>query len=612
MLDHKARKEERQVEVKEESVIIPLPSFFSQQLALVIPPISKMDVEKSKIFPSIDIQNAKREIQEIEESLCRDEMEAILSKYDRFHGSETFLLRAAQASFYANEIERADSLFGELIDVLPDSYSKESYGDFLLDSGRESDAKAAFYDDDLSDSLYANLRRAFFSIRDKDFASAEVYLQKAISIDQLDFSANILLATLYMSEGKWMEAIGHLKVCLEEDLGSPAALIRIGYCYWRLNEHDKAKHFLRRAVGQNSLSLEALILYSDVCNALGVAEEAFSFLERYTTVDDSKAAVWERLARAAFSAYKKSRLQSYLDVCLDALRRELAISPSHRVWNNMGVVLWNSGKPNQAASMLTKALEEAHKDREDFGFPLFNLAGILIENKQFSRLKEIFSLYIDSDGTFRHHFSEKSERVLLQYLITLEGVGRRKEAIRLCQRKLESGVDDIEIRADLLNRLIYYYSVVEKDVDYIRDIESKLDNGFSWLFDIKGYARHRVLNNLAFAELCFDDAARAKKYLDRLTDVFHKDPYATATLGMWHLRRGRIERGKQLYREAISMLADRKEKNRFRQRMYLELGIAYDTSGDRSQAKRELRKALSEKDGAKWVMSEIKLRLKDS
>jgi len=611
MLDHKARKAERQVEVKQESIAIPFPSYFSQQLALIIPPISKMDLAGSAIYPSIDVSGARKEISSLGSELCQYDLDRYLVKYEKFHRSETFMLRLAQTSFYSGDIDRAEDFFGQLMDISQNEYFREAYGDFLIDSGRVDEAHNIFFDGSLSSSIYSNLRRAFFFIEKGDVDAADAHVRKAVSIDPLDFSANIFLATVCIAKGMWMEAISRLKVCLDEDAGSSAALIRIGYCYWRLSVFDKAKFFLRRAVSCNSLSVEALLVYSDVCNSLGVADEALHFLIRYSEIDDSKVEIWERLARASFSSFKATGNRSSLDVCLDALKREMAISPSSRVWNNMGVVVWHAGRSNQAASFLAKALEDASREKDDLGFPLFNMAGVLIENKQFSMLKNIFSIYFTEDGEPKYLISRKSDQLFIQYLIMLEGIGERERAIKLCETRLAQGVEDMDVRSDLLNRMVYYYSAISPDSFRIREIERRMDGDYGWVYDLVGYSRHRVFNNLAFAELCFDQPERAKRYLNFLSDIFHVDPYSTATLGMWHLRNGRVDRGRGLYREAISLLSDAKEKNRFRQRMNIEIGAAYARAGESAQARRHFQKALDEKNGLKWVLDEIRRRIKD-
>ncbi len=65
-----------------------------------------------------------------------------------------------------------------------------------------------------------------------------------------------------------------------------------------------------------------------------------------------------------------------------------------------------------------------------------------------------------------------------------------------------------------------------------------------------------------------------------------------------------IEKGVNLYYEAINLLKDKKSKDRFRQRLNLELGKAYIESGNYKKGTRYLQKAIKEKNGFTYVKNE--------
>ena len=95
--------------------------------------------------------------------------------------------------------------------------------------------------------------------------------------------------------------------------------------------------------------------------------------------------------------------------------------------------------------------------------------------------------------------------------------------------------------------------------------------------------------------LAAHDAANA--VLNRLSDSFHKSPYVTATLGLYHFRKGDAERGERLYREAIHMISDKSLKSKFLQKLHLELGLYYLQSEKSRAAAKHLSHARDAKDG---------------
>jgi len=101
-----------------------------------------------------------------------------------------------------------------------------------------------------------------------------------------------------------------------------------------------------------------------------------------------------------------------------------------------------------------------------------------------------------------------------------------------------------------------------------------------------------------------DDIERAGAHLGELSKWVHVDPYATATFGLYHMKKGNIERAKQLYEESKSLVKDDVMKKRIRQRMYLEMGKAYLTHNDNKLAERYLVRAINEKRGNLYAKKE--------
>ena len=119
----------------------------------------------------------------------------------------------------------------------------------------------------------------------------------------------------------------------------------------------------------------------------------------------------------------------------------------------------------------------------------------------------------------------------------------------------------------------------------------------------------RAINNIVFAYILFDRIDDASRLLNKLSRFVHKDPYSTATLGLYNLRKGNFERGKELYEEAVKLVWGDKAKSRFKQRMYLELGRSAMKNADSSTAKRYLKIAIKQKYGFDYVNKQVTLLL---
>jgi hypothetical protein len=95
------------------------------------------------------------------------------------------------------------------------------------------------------------------------------------------------------------------------------------------------------------------------------------------------------------------------------------------------------------------------------------------------------------------------------------------------------------------------------------------------------------------------------EFINLMSNSFHIDPFTTATLGMYKIKKGNLEEGVKLYYEAISLLSDQKTKKRFKQRMNFEIGKFYLEHYEPRKSARYLKRALEEKQGFNFVKKEI-------
>jgi len=193
----------------------------------------------------------------------------------------------------------------------------------------------------------------------------------------------------------------------------------------------------------------------------------------------------------------------------------------------------------------------------------------------------------------------------------MEALGKRAEAAQEAVRLLDSQLEDHEANLELLSHLFYQKTLVDPDQKmigcFIPIVEEILKSGQK----ISHKLRCRAVNNLVFALLKFGELDKATDFLGELGRWVHIDPYSTATLGLYHLIRGRVDRAEKLYREAISLSRDATTRERIRQRMCIELGRFFLEQGDRRLSKRYLNRAIKQKSGFSYAASEARKLLKN-
>jgi len=123
------------------------------------------------------------------------------------------------------------------------------------------------------------------------------------------------------------------------------------------------------------------------------------------------------------------------------------------------------------------------------------------------------------------------------------------------------------------------------------------------LTDIDIVRRNALINNIAFALIEIGSLDEADRLLQRLSDRVHKDPYPTATLGLLHLKRGRLEKGKFLYDEAVRLAVSDQDKRRIRQKLNLELAL-YWMPLNNNNALKYLDRVVAEKRGVSQISSQ--------
>ena len=103
--------------------------------------------------------------------------------------------------------------------------------------------------------------------------------------------------------------------------------------------------------------------------------------------------------------------------------------------------------------------------------------------------------------------------------------------------------------------------------------------------------------------------AEADVHLQVIAHEIHRVAHTTATLGLINFRKGRIEKGNELYEEAVRLATTPADKSRIRQKWNLERGRAF-LKVDPKKGTRFLLRASEEKLGEDGISQEARALLK--
>lgn len=604
MLNHKSHLTIQGVEVKPTQINIKISDNHYCSVMIILQSASELK--------QIGVTNKSRisikEISKIDppdlSASYQDELLRLHDKYDRFKSSSTYLTHLAHLNSLCGNFTDASEYLNAALEVRNEPFLKHELGSALIEQGKDLDARSVFDSCELEQDVLANLRLAHLLVRQERVDEASVYVQQALDIDNTDYSARMFEGAINLWNHDWEKAVRSFRVALEENDKSAALYVNLAAAYWGLGEEDKAVKALRRAIFIDPLNENAVIFYSDVMFLRNAPEYCVQPLENILIYEQKNGGLWARIARAYYElATRKDNNPELLGKALDALKQKSVISDTPGVWNNIAVVYHSLRQPYLARRYFAQAWVKAKAIGEDEELTFSNLLSTLVEQKEYRNAFKMSGEFLKGrkQGSTLTKFVA---RIFLYHVISMEAIGKRSEAAVEAERLITEGVDDIEARVELFAHLFYYRTVIDPNRDII---EQYLPDALGDIRSLNNQSDRlicRALNNIVFCLLEFGEINRARSLLGELSRWVHEDPFATATLGLFHIKSGNSERAKELYQEAISMVQDNTLKGRIRQKMCLELGKVYLEAGDIRMSRRYLEKSFRQKNGFDYIKNE--------
>jgi tetratricopeptide (TPR) repeat protein len=604
MLNSKSEVNDRDVKIVPRSIDI---IFFDQNSPIAIEIPSAEELSEFRIgyelklsIPEVsqnDVFNLRSQYQ--------DEFKRLVEKFDDKDISKTYLLNLADLAEYSNDNEKAFTYIKRAIELDETNYSKNKLGDNYVNRGLKEDANKYFNSIASSGNGYAHLRTAYFHLLNRNLDGASLHIEQALAIDPLDFKSRLFHGALCLYKGELEKAIRSFKIASEEEPNSSVAKVNLAASYWKLGLHGKAYKSLKRAIVLDPYNENAISFYVDVSHILGKDEECIPILEKFLEFEQKKEHIWGQYARAFYSVGKRKNNKVMLQKALEALRHQESFTSSSGVWNNLGLCKWALGDFHSSEKYLNYSLKKSLENSSNIAVPLYNLCGLMIQNEKHEAFSKVFESCL--------HLLEPEneslallEKIKLQHVILTEANSNRKEAVNLAIKYLEDDLADLNVKLDLLVRILYFHTTSEPDLKIVLSVKNEVlllvkCEDKSLRTDLK----ERAVNNLAFAYLNFGLIEEVDEFINLMSNSFHIDPFTTATLGMYKIKKGNLEEGVKLYYEAISLLSDQKTKKRFKQRMNFEIGKFYLEHDEPRKSARYLKRALEEKQGFNFVKKEI-------
>ena len=599
MLTPKLPTGQKSLAVTPQKVRIVLDEDSNRPLAFVLPPVDDIgEIEELRGSSFSLDEHAEQRIAETA-MIFADELGAMRTKYDRFSSSPVYLHRLATLMAYAGR--RDEFAFRRrAYELAASPFYAHSLGDELASTSGIDAAEEFFSSIQLTNDAGTHLRLASFAVQRGQFDRADKFVKDALEVDPIDFAARLFDGGLSLFRSDCQRAIQSFRIALRERPTSSSAHCNLAIAYLGVREEAKALGALKRAAALDPLSSNAVCLLSDVAFRLKRDEEAVPSLRYFVQFEQKNEEIWSRLARACFKIGRHEE-------AVAALKRQASIRDSAGVWNNLGVAYLKLNNSGKGLESFVHAMRLGEADRgRDYCLAARNAVCLLSERSAYQELRKLVLSTLKSDDQGWIVKDEEISDILPFFINSLYQLGYRKEAAKLAHDVLATeGICDA-LAIWLVGALVGYQALSGESPEVV--VELVVDNEEQlWpIATSDGDKYSMFFNNVAFALAEMGHVAKAEQYIGRILHLVHKSPYPTATFGLIQFKKGRVERAKALYDEAVSIAVSKRDKTRIRQKMNIELAKVLMLEGSVGRARRVLERVASERGGEDTLVKQAR------
>lgn len=571
-------------------------------LAIILQPLE--DIAEMKAYSKMDF--SLKEFAAIErgklENIFAGELEALEHKEDRFHDAPTFFNRLANIAELTGDRNREEGYLLRVRDLSDDEFVAHRLGDNFIARNLTSDAEKLFSSLNLEQDIYANLRLAYFHVQRRNLDAALASVNRAALIDPLDFGVRLFEGSLHLVRGEYAQAIQSFRFAAEERQTSCPLFTNLALAYIYIGKTEKAFAALRKAVALDPLNENSIALLADFAFNKKRNEDAVPSLRYFLQFEQKNSLMWARLARALLEIGETNE-------AIATLKRQGSIENTSQVWNNLGVAFHRRPEKNKAYEAFKQAMKlEIDSPSRNFFLAARNLTALLVEDRAYKDVLTLTKSIFSNDVSQMVLGDSQLAEMYIFHVNALQHTGASKNAVRITEQLLSTTGVAPNVVAWLATSLIAYYSLEDETCSKALELVRRYEGLLATLHPQYSRIKNTLTNNIAFAYIEAGQIDTAKRYLQQLSHVIHKEPYSTATLGLFHMRKDNIDRAKSLYEEAIHLAKMPEDKKRIRQKFNFELGLKHLDS-DPSRARRYLQKVTEHNDSGPQIAARARFLL---
>ncbi len=409
----------------------------------------------------------------------------------------------------------------------------------------------------------------YIAIQRKDFDKAVELLKRLTGFGSTSTMARYHLATIFMDQDRYREAIGNLREAIRNDVRTPALYEALGVAYASMRNWGRSARAFNTALTLGPGTAETIRALCLILFQQGEHEHAVPLLESLISKypDDSKAR--EMLAQSFLTSEKYKPARAQFQLAIESMKKEHSEKSIHGacIANNIGVCCAFLDDLSEAERWYKYSLELGE---DKLAFPFSNLARVYMRKGLRGEALELAERSIK--------LFPKDEDTRFVHATCLVENGRVEEAIEALQRTIGEGHPTSRFFATL--------GVLLAD--------QKRDTAKAKEILLKGHQLYPadpvIGNNLAYVCLMREEITEARRILESF-QVENIEPTGrvamTATWGLLHIWEGDLEMGRSEYRiaeEIANRAGNRALGKRAMQKMHLELARAYLRRNDLEHA----------------------------
>ena len=562
-----------------------------RHISYVLPPVGRVPKHKTQFgHIKVAIEGFLTELVGLQHTY---ELRKLLSVYDRYRDSVTYLTKVCALLQLAGDTDRAEEFALEASRISNDPLFLFRVGELKLENGKPDQAKNIFMRLGKEGFVDAKLRLAELYVNNNDIESAQIAIKDSIEDEVIDWRVRMLAGTLYLARGKYELAIRQYRVALEDKPNSSVIYTNLAIAYYLLGLTEKAMGEARKAIGVNPWSEKALSLYADIAiennKHLDHAEHYLKHYIEFLPLND------RLVGRLADIYYKTDQMKKGIAL-LESVKSELNASD---IWNNLGV--FNSKKNSKfAIKFYYKAIEIAggvanSHSNHGASIAVLNLANALQQGGFYKQSEKIAKEFIESAPNMK--FME--DRHLCRVPVYLQRAYAYQDKLNdsnEIERFILSYTNAHPIaRLDIFSAKTTYFCYVTGEYERALVTASEAYKLSKSVDDISLADRNTSINNLAFVLIELGRLDEAKKLLPQLRYDCEHSEFGYATRGLYEFRVGHLESGKKYYHLAMNATAEKNRKDVIEQKLDYELGRYWLEMDDMSRSRKFFKKVISMK-----------------